>query len=102
MKGSTINRALTGFATAVVVSGGLSLAALGLAAGTAQADTWCPGDYNFTGMPNWDRSVCHEYYWAHKYDLSAPTTLFIEGAPPGPPVPGFCGTNLFTGTPLPC
>jgi hypothetical protein len=53
-------------------------------------------------MPNWGRSVCHEYYWAHKYDLSAPTTLFIEGAPPGPPAPGFCGTNLFTGTPLPC
>ena len=48
------------------------------------------------------QEVCHEYYWAHKYDLSAPTTLFIEGAPPGPPAPGFCGTNLFTGTPLPC
>jgi len=68
----------------------------------AALQTWCPGDYNFTGMPNWGRSVCHEYYWAHKYDLSAPTTLFIEGAPPGPPAPGFCGTNLFTGTPLPC
>jgi hypothetical protein len=56
----------------------------------------------FTGMPNWDMSVCHEYYWAHKYDLNTPTTLFIEGPPPGPALPGFCGTNLFTGAPLPC
>lgn len=96
-----MNRAITGLATAVVVSGGLGLASLGLA-GTAQADTWCPGGYMFTGMPNWDMSVCHEYYWAHKYDLNTPTTLFIEGPPPGPPLPGFCGTNLFTGAPLPC
>jgi hypothetical protein len=47
-------------------------------------------------------SVCHEYYWAHKYDLNTPTTLYIEGTPPGPPVPGFCGRDMFTGIPLPC
>jgi hypothetical protein len=75
-----MNRAITGLATAVVVSGGLGLASLGLA-GTARADTWCPGGYMFTGMPNWDMSVCHAYYWAHKYDLNTPTTLFIEGLP---------------------
>ncbi|QZT60444.1 hypothetical protein [Mycolicibacterium austroafricanum] len=95
---NTISR----LATAVAVSGGLCLAGVALGSGSAQADIWCPGDYLFTGMPNWDMSVCHEYYWAHKYDLNAPTTLFIEGVPPGPPVPGFCGRDLFTGRPLPC
>ncbi|MDZ4266641.1 MAG: hypothetical protein U1D00_13270 [Mycobacterium sp.] len=92
-------------AAAVVVSGGLGLAGVaGLTpgTGTAHADTWCPGDYLFTGMPNWDMGICHEYYWAHKYDLNAPTTLFIEGLPPGPPAPGFCGRDMFTGIPLPC
>ncbi|MET4431569.1 hypothetical protein [Mycolicibacterium sp. 624] len=34
--------------------------------------------------------------------ISAPTTLFIEGQPPGPPVPGFSGRDMFTGSPLPC
>jgi hypothetical protein len=90
------------FATSVVMSGGLGLAGLVLGVGPAQADTWCPGDYMFTGIPNWDMSVCHDYYWAHKYDLAAPTTLFIEGQPPGPPVPGFCGRDMFTGIPLSC
>jgi hypothetical protein len=90
------------FATTVVMSGGLGLAGLAVGTGTAAADTWCPGDYVFTGMPNWDMSVCHDYYWAYKYDLAAPTTLYIEGQPPGPPVPGFCGRDMFTGIPLPC
>jgi hypothetical protein len=90
------------FAATVAVSGGLGLTGLALGTGTAHADTWCPGDYLFTGMPNWDMSVCHEYYWAHKYDLNAPMTLHIEGPPPGPPVPGFCGRDMFTGIPLPC
>jgi hypothetical protein len=90
------------FATTVVASGALGVAGLGLAAGNAHADTWCPGGYEFTGMPNWDRGVCHDYYWAHEYDLNAPMTLFIEGPPPGPPVPGFCGRDMFTGIPLPC
>jgi hypothetical protein len=93
---------LSRFGTTAVVAGALGVATIGLATGTAHADTWCPGGYQFTGMPNWDTSVCHEYYWAHKYDLNTPTTLFIEGTPPGPPVPGFCGRDMFTGIPLPC
>lgn len=97
-----MNKKITGLATAVLLSGGLSLVSLGFGTATAQADTWCPGGYRFTGMPNWDMNVCHEYYWAHKYDLNAPTTLFIEGPPPGAPAPGFCGRDLFTGIPLPC
>ncbi|PXW99578.1 hypothetical protein [Mycolicibacterium moriokaense] len=70
----TLRREIVGLATTVLVSGGLGLAGLGLAAGTAQADTsssphqWCPGDsMNFpTGPGNlkvWDMSVCHTWYF---------------------------------------
>jgi hypothetical protein len=90
------------FATTVVMSGSLALAGLALGGGTAQADTWCPGDYQFSGLPKWDTSVCHEYYWAYKYDRNAPMHLYVEGTPPGPPQPGFCGRDMFTGIPLPC
>ena len=73
------------FATAVVVSGGLSLAGLGLATGTAQADPafgpsygggncppgvgtcthWCPGDPLIPGshVITWDWNICHDWYW---------------------------------------
>jgi hypothetical protein len=72
------------FATAVVVSGGLSLAGLGLATGTAQADPfwgpsynggncpggntcthWCPGDPLIPGSQviTWDWNICHDWYW---------------------------------------
>jgi hypothetical protein len=58
------------FATTVVVSGALSLASLGLGAGTAMAQpppvvpdgyTWCPGQaLPFSGL-GWDMDVCHTY-----------------------------------------
>ena len=86
-------------AAAVAVSGALGLAALELGAGIAQADTWRPGAYLFTGISNWDMNICHDYYWPPKYDLNAPTRLFIESALPGTPAPG---RNLFTDLPLPC
>jgi len=89
-------------AAAVAVSGALGLAALGLGAGIAQADTWRPGDNLFTGISNWDMNICHEHYWPPNYDLNAPTTLFIEGALPGTPATGFRGRGLFTDLPLPC
>jgi hypothetical protein len=55
-------------ATTVVLSGGLGLAVLGLAAGTAHADgpyQWCPGDDLSafgSSRPNWNVNVCHTYY----------------------------------------
>ena len=69
---------VVGFATSLLVSGGLGLAGLGLAAGTAQAGAfhWCPGDPPITGYtpdpatghmisgpiyPDWDTTVCHDY-----------------------------------------
>jgi hypothetical protein len=65
----TLRRGIVGLATTVLVSGGLGLTALGMGAGTAQADTsaphqWCPGDsMNPPTGPGadkvWDMSVCH-------------------------------------------
>lgn len=61
--------ALAGMAAAVLMWGGL-----GLAAPSAQAEqgcprlqactTWCPGEPNPAGRPvPWDTNVCHDYYW---------------------------------------
>jgi hypothetical protein len=55
-------------ATAVLVSGGLGLAGLGLAAGTAHAEPipapmyhWCPGEFwDWTWGFNWDWDDCHD------------------------------------------
>ena len=57
-------------AATVLVSGGLSLAGLGLAAATAKADgphRWCPGDpknmpYVVNDEVDWDWNVCHTWY----------------------------------------
>lgn len=64
---------VVGFATSLLVSGGLGLAGLGLAAGTAHAGPnggpyqWCPGQsMNRPKGPGdqylWDMSVCHTFY----------------------------------------
>jgi hypothetical protein len=81
-----------------LLSGGVAVAALGLAAGTAQARpnpacndqwpcyTWCPGD----GLPHsdgpigWDMGVCHDWYYAHGVGAASQV---IEGIPPSQPVP---------------
>lgn len=100
---NTINRILTG----AVLSGGLAVAGWGLAAGSAQATPapmvcqdggtvasptnsctyqWCPGSPVMRHMPDWDRSVCHPWY----FDPNSPVTdsTIIEGfPPPRPPSP---------------
>jgi hypothetical protein len=67
-KESTIRR-ISRFATTVAISGGLALAGLGLAAGTAQADpfaaqphSWCPGHALPFNNIQWDMGVCHTWY----------------------------------------
>lgn len=56
-----------------LLSGGLGLAGLGLAAGTAQANPgpgplptvqWCPGQYvsKFIQNMQWDWGVCHDWH----------------------------------------
>jgi len=64
-------------AVSALLSGGLALAGLGVAAGTAHADGpyhWCPGDpKNMPYVPNgeidWDWSICHTWYPAAGSDL---------------------------------
>jgi hypothetical protein len=70
-----MKRLIVELATAVLVSGGLGLAGLGLDAPSAQANPgcpsngsscqqWCPGDPDPAGRPiPWDKSVCHQFYW---------------------------------------
>ena len=72
-----VKRLAVGLATSLLVSGGLGLAGLGLAAGTAHAGAyhWCPGDPPPNALlptanggwspgpvnPAWDTTVCHDY-----------------------------------------
>ncbi|HET6733327.1 hypothetical protein [Mycobacterium sp.] len=102
-------------ATTVVVSGGLGLAGLGLATGSAEADPawgpsysdgncppgvgactrWCPGDtpYSWSYMVKWDWNVCHDWYWNSEgvVDIASNTIYPWHGvphqAPPPPPPP---------------
>ena len=64
-----MKRTLVRAMTAVLVSGGLGLAGLGLADGTAQAEPcyhpstyhWCPGDFwNPVWGFNWEWLLCHD------------------------------------------
>jgi hypothetical protein len=56
---------------ATPLTGGLAVAGMGLAAGTAQATcnslgvcgtVWCPGQTLPASDVKWDMSVCHHYY----------------------------------------
>jgi len=98
------------FATAVVVSGGVSLAGFGLA--TAHADPawgpsynggncpgsmtcthWCPGDtlYSWSNLVAWDWNVCHDWYWNSDgvVDVNSNIIYPWNGVPhdAGPPPP---------------
>ncbi|HEV7419759.1 MAG TPA: hypothetical protein VGO30_07930 [Mycobacterium sp.] len=105
------------FATTVAISGGLALAGLGLAAGTAQADpfaaqphSWCPGQALPFNNIQWDMGVCHTWYTVpfgqgnvrmvdlHGNPLDSfisadlPAPILTPPPPPPPPPPGtpFC------------
>ena len=103
------NPVLAGFATTVLVAGGLGFATTGIAhanvcsncpsarpscappEGPAQcydsnicSQEWCPNMGPMRRMPNWDMTVCHAYYFAPDSGLPA---LIIQGQPPGAPIP---------------
>ena len=100
----SMKRLVVGLATSVLVSGGLGLAGLGLAAGTAHADPctlkdqracpprgpnqWCPGQSMdpARGGPGtdvvWDVNVCHTWYYV-AYGQGNVANDY--GAPPGVP-----------------
>ena len=85
--------------TTLLMSGGLGLAGLGLAAGTAQADAWgnhqwCSGQ----ALPQadapiaWDMGVCHDWYYQSVRDGAPSPSHVVEGvyANPCPPIAFMC------------
>jgi hypothetical protein len=101
--------------TGALLSGGVAVAGLGLATGTALADTgvqhhWCPGSRDSTAPTpnyNWDWHVCHTYYWTKSgqgnvpYLGRLPSNLWDGPNPPANSVPP-CGNDMFTGRPGRC
>jgi hypothetical protein len=96
-----MKRGIAGLATTLLVSGGLGLAGLGLAAGVAQADLrgpyqWCPGQSmqwptGPWGLPVvWDMNVCHTW-WVVVYGqgnvpmADGRPSVIWEGDNPPPP-----------------
>jgi hypothetical protein len=97
----SMTRRIVGLATTVVLSVGLGLAGLGLAAVTAQAEPgfalshapipaargpyqWCPGQPLPTTDVVWDMNVCHTWYWVD-YSFQANRGQFVyEGDNPPP------------------
>ncbi|HME75943.1 MAG TPA: hypothetical protein VKI00_09890 [Mycobacterium sp.] len=77
-----MRKGIAGLAATMVATGGLGLAGLGLASGTAQADIapvpqyhWCPGDNWEPGWgDNWNWGGCHDDHhmdadgWDHSHD----------------------------------
>ncbi len=96
-------------------SGGLAVAGLGLAVGTAQAQPgpaplypgpfatdngdwgpahhWCPGQplpdtgNSVTDPLRWDMTICHTYYYTYPYGNVAKTIWDGDNPPPKPPPP---------------
>ena len=106
---------VVGFATSLLVSGGLGLAGLGLAVGTAHAGPvggpyrWCPGQSmewptGPAGQVDLDMNVCHTWWTVgyrqgnvpKNYGDHGPSNIWDGDNPPAPPPPE-CGPGL-----LPC
>jgi hypothetical protein len=104
-----MKRIVVGFATTVLVCGGVGLAGMGLGAGTAQAiddcspptkvnglcygpNHWCPGDsllyltQNHVHDPvTWDMTVCHTYWHVAPEEANQGQGIY-EGPNPPPPI----------------
>ena len=118
-KGSDLNR-ISRFATAVVLSGGMSLAAMGLAA-TAPAEGpsyqggncppgitcthWFPGEPSPPGgqVLSWDWDVPHDWYWDSEGIVDVSTNIIYpwQGAPHPTAVPPQLGLPAPPAAPLP-
>lgn len=101
-----MNRVSHRMAKTAVTSGLALVWALG--GGTAEADDyywfrWCPGQVNpaFSSdrVVDWDWTVCHKY--RYEGNTAIDDTGRVYPAPARPPG-SICGTDLFTGTPIPC
>ncbi len=107
------NHNLKRFIVGALVSGGVAVAGLGLAAGTAEAGPgplpqqgwpgcpgdpkgpchWCPGDPpvqtgNLRVNPViWDSSICHTYYYVLPGQGNVSSMIWDGENPPAPPPP---------------
>ena len=102
-----------------LLSGGLTIAGLGLAAGNAQAHPnpvpldngdwgpphhWCPGQplpdtgNRVTDPLRWDMTICHTYYYTYPYGNVAKTIWDGDNPPPKspPPIGLYCDPPYFT------
>ncbi|OBF55693.1 hypothetical protein A5787_02895 [Mycobacterium sp. 852002-50816_SCH5313054-b] len=98
----TVPRSLRRIAAGALISVSFAVAALGLAAGTAQAKPrgpyqWCPGQHLPETDVVWDMTVCHTWYWVD-YGFQANRGHFVyEGDTPPPDlgcIPGLCLPGL--------
>ena len=85
-----------------LLGGSVTVAGVGLAAGTAQANTrgpyqWCSGQHLPETDVVWDMNVCHTWYWVD-YGFQANRGHFVyEGDNPPPNfgcIPGLCLPGL--------
>jgi hypothetical protein len=102
-------RSLKRMAVGGLLAGVLGLGALGLGAGTAQADGphyWCPGDpKNMPYVPNgeldWDWNICHTWYSTNYGQgnvtmAGRPTSIWDgDNPPPGAITPRQCPPIAF-------
>lgn len=110
-----------------LVSVGIAIGGMALAAGSAAADgtppggphTWCPGDPpvptgNIRINPViWDESICHEYWYVYFGQGNVAQNIWDGPDPPGPPPdikgyqpppplpPGWCWPTNGTFIPVP-
>jgi hypothetical protein len=109
--------ALRRIVVGALVTGGIAIAGIGLAAGTAEAQApyhWCPGesmvfdprvrDHTGPGPAfNWDMNICHTWYWVKggqgniPYKGSLKSSNAWDGEVPPPNSDPGCGTDMFTG-----
>ncbi|HXY63371.1 MAG TPA: hypothetical protein VEI45_03155 [Mycobacterium sp.] len=87
------------FIVAALSSGGVALAGIGLAAGTAQAQPgdnfsvphqWCPGQPLPATDVHWDTNICHTWYWVPVGGMGNAGQFVWDGANPPPHGPPPC------------
>ena len=93
-------RRIARLATTALVAGGLGVAGLGPAAGTAHADggphRWCPGEplpptgNHVTNPVIWDNNICHTWYWVPVGGMGNAGQFVWDGATPPPHGPPPC------------
>ncbi len=84
---------------AALLAGGVAVAGIALATGTAQAQPgdnfsqphrWCPGQPLPEGDVHWDTNICHTWYWVPVGGMGNVGQFVWDGETPPPHGPGPC------------